>query len=143
MIGEVTQQPRATESGDSNTSEELPMPVYDQLRRLAAHRLASEHHQHTLQPTALVHEAWLKMSGPELRKWNGRGHFFAAAAEAIRRILVDHARRRLAAKRGGGAVPVDVDEVEIPSPRADDDHVLAVHEALESSPPSIRARRNG
>jgi hypothetical protein len=83
------------------------------------------------------------MSGPELRKWNGRGHFFAAAAEAIRRILVDHARRRLAAKRGGGAVPVDVDEVEIPSPRADDDHVLAVHEALESSPPSIRARRNG
>ena len=81
-------------------AELLPL-VYDELRCLAAHRLAGEAHAHTLQPTALVHEAWLKIAGTNERTWQGRQHFFAAAAEAMRRILVDRARRRLAAKRGG------------------------------------------
>jgi RNA polymerase sigma factor (TIGR02999 family) len=118
------------EQGDPRAATELLPLVYDELRRLAAHRLAGERQQHTLQPTALVHEAWLKISGDEKRAWNSRGHFFAAAAEAMRRILVDRARRRLAAKRGAGAVSVDADELEIPSP-APDDQLLAVSEALE------------
>lgn len=107
----------------------LPL-VYDELRRLAAHRLAGENNQHTLQPTALVHEAWLKISGDEKRDWNGRQHFFAAAAEAMRRILVDRARRRLTAKRGAGEVCLDADDLEIPAP-APDEQLLVVSEALE------------
>jgi RNA polymerase sigma factor (TIGR02999 family) len=107
----------------------LPL-VYDELRRLAAHRLAGEQNNHTLQPTALVHEAWLKLSGADDQNWNGRQHFFAAAAEAMRRILVDRARRRLAAKRGAGEVHLDANEVDIPAP-APDDQLLAVSEALE------------
>lgn len=94
----------------------LPL-VYDELRRLAAHRLAGERNEHTLQPTALVHEAWLKISGADEHDWNGRQHFFAAAAEAMRRILVDRARRRQAAKRGAGEVCLDADELDIPAPR--------------------------
>jgi len=89
-----------------------------------------ERNGHTLQPTALVHEAWLKISGDEQRDWNGRQHFFAAAAEAMRRILVDRARRRLAAKRGAGEICLDADELDIPAPAADD-QLLAVNEALE------------
>ena len=107
----------------------LPL-VYDELRRLAARRLAGERNNHTLQPTALVHEAWLKLSGSDNRDWNGRQHFFAAAAEAMRRILVDRARRRLAGKRGAGGECLDVDDLEIPAP-ASDDQLLAVNEALE------------
>lgn len=103
--------------------------MYDELRRLAAHRLAGERHAHTLQPTALVHEAWMKIAGDDARVWSGREHFFAAAAEAMRRILVDRARRRLAAKRGAGAEHVDADEVDLPAP-APDDRVLAMDEAL-------------
>ena len=106
----------------------LPL-VYDELRRLAAHRLAGERHEHTLQPTALVHEAWLKLSTQTDRHWQGRQHFFAAAAEAMRRILVDRARRRQAAKRGAGAQRVDAEEVDIPAP-APDEQLLAVNEAL-------------
>jgi RNA polymerase sigma factor (TIGR02999 family) len=104
--------------------------VYDELRRLAAHRLAGERNHHTLQPTALVHEAWLKISNDQGREWNGRQHFFAAAAEAMRRILVDRARRRLAAKRGAGEGCLDADDLEIPAP-APDDQLLAVSESLE------------
>ena len=116
--------------GDSRAAAELLPLVYDELRRLAAHRLAGERNNHTLQPTALVHEAWLKIAGNPGREWNGRQHFFAAAAEAMRRILVDRARRRLAAKRGSGAELVDADELELPAP-APDDQLLAVNEALE------------
>jgi RNA polymerase sigma factor (TIGR02999 family) len=116
--------------GDSRAAAELLPLVYDELRRLAAHRLAGERNNHTLQPTALVHEAWLKIAGNPGREWNGRQHFFAAAAEAMRRILLDRARRRLAAKRGSGAELVDADELELPAP-APDDQLLAVNEALE------------
>lgn len=85
----------------------------------------------TLQPTALVHEAWLRLAGNEGARFENRAHFFGAAAEAMRRILIERARRRLAAKRGDGVTPLDVDEIEIPSPVADDDQLLAVKEALE------------
>jgi RNA polymerase sigma factor (TIGR02999 family) len=130
MPGEVTQLLSAIDSGDPKAAQELLPLVYDKLRRLAAHRLAGERSQQTLQPTALVHEAWLKISGDNSRLWNGRQHFFAAAAEAMRRILTDRARRRLAAKRGAGEVCVDSDEVDILAP-APDDQLLAVSEALE------------
>ena len=93
----------------------------------------AERNSHTLQPTALVHEAWLRISGDDERTWNGRQHFFAAAAEAMRRILVDRARRRQAAKRGAGAVCLDADDLEISAP-APDDQLLAVNETLENSP---------
>jgi RNA polymerase sigma factor (TIGR02999 family) len=116
--------------GDPKAAAELLPMVYDELRRLAAHRLAGDRKQHTLQPTALVHEAWLKISGDQQRAWNGRQHFFAAAAEAMRRILVDRARRRLAAKRGAGELAVDADDVDIPAP-APDEQLLQVSEALE------------
>lgn len=114
---------------DGRGADELLPLVYDELRRLAAHRLAGESNEHTLQPTALVHEAWLKISSADERVWNGRQHFFAAAAEAMRRILVDRARRRLAAKRGAGGACLDADELDIPAP-APDDQLLAVNEAL-------------
>jgi RNA polymerase sigma factor (TIGR02999 family) len=128
--GDITRILEASHGNDLKAADDLLPLVYEELRRLAAHRLAGEHRQHTLQPTALVHEAWLKISGPEPREWNGREHFFAAAAEAMRRILVDRARRRLAAKRGGGLEPVDPDGWEIPAP-APDDQLLDVNDALE------------
>jgi RNA polymerase sigma factor (TIGR02999 family) len=129
-MSEVTQLLQAASAGDTKAASELLPLVYDELRRLAAHRLAGERQQHTLQPTALVHEAWLKISGDDNREWNGREHFFAVAAEAMRRILVDRARRRLAAKRGAGEACLDTDELNIPAP-APDDQLLAVSEALE------------
>jgi RNA polymerase sigma factor (TIGR02999 family) len=112
------------------TAPELLAEVYDELRRLAAHRLAGERAGHTLQPTALVHEAWLKISADDKREWNGREHFFAAAAEAMRRIMVDRARRRLAAKRGAGEARLDAADLDIPAP-APDDQLLEVNDALE------------
>jgi len=129
-MSDVTQLLQAAATGDSRAAAELLPLVYDELRRLAAHRLASERSGHTLQPTALVHEAWLKISADVQRDWNGRQHFFAAAAEAMRRILVDRARRRLAAKRGAGEICLDADELDIPAP-APDDQLLAVNDALE------------
>jgi RNA polymerase sigma factor (TIGR02999 family) len=128
-VSEVTRILERVEQGDPKAAEELLPLVYDELRRLAAHRLAGEAPGQTLQPTALVHEAWLKLSGAENQNWNGRQHFFAAAAEAMRRILVDRARRRLAAKRGAGEARLDADDVDIPAP-APDDQLLAVNEAL-------------
>ena len=118
------------QQGDSKAAAELLPLVYEELRRLAAHRLAGERPGQTLQPTALVHEAWLKISGDDQRQWTGRKHFFAAAAEAMRRILVDRARRRLAAKRGAGEACLNADELEIPAP-APDEQLLDVNEALE------------
>jgi RNA polymerase sigma factor (TIGR02999 family) len=129
-MSEITRILNAIERGDGQSAADLLPLVYDELRRLAAHRLAGERREHTLQPTALVHEAWLKLAGADDRVWRGRQHFFAAAAEAMRRILVDRARRRLAAKRGAGAERVDAAEMDIPAPDPDD-RVLAVNEALE------------
>jgi RNA polymerase sigma factor (TIGR02999 family) len=93
--------------GGAQAAKELLPLVYEVLRRLAAHKMARESPGQTLQPTALVHEAWLRLAGPGAGGWENRGHFFAAAAEAMRRILVERARRRLAAKRGGGAVRLE------------------------------------
>jgi RNA polymerase sigma factor (TIGR02999 family) len=126
---DVTRLLNAASMGDPHAAAELMPLVYAELRRLAAHRLSGERREHTLQPTALVHEAWLKLARPNERTWQGRQHFFAAAAEAMRRILVDRARRRQAAKRGAGAEHLDADEVDIPAP-APDEELLAVHEAL-------------
>jgi RNA polymerase sigma factor (TIGR02999 family) len=99
----VTQILNAIETGDAQASEQLLPLVYDALRKLAAEKLAQERPGLTLQATALVHEAYMRLVGQEaLQTWNSRGHFFAAAAEAMRRILIEQARRRQAAKRGGG-----------------------------------------
>jgi RNA polymerase sigma factor (TIGR02999 family) len=108
----------------------LPL-VYEELRRLAAHKMAQEAPGQTLQPTALVHEAWLRLGADGQPPWKNRAHFFAAAAEAMRRILVERARRRTALKRAGGACRLSLDEVEIPMAVADDERLLAVDEALE------------
>jgi RNA polymerase sigma factor (TIGR02999 family) len=107
----------------------LPL-VYDELRKLAAHKLASEAPGQTLQPTALVHEAWLKLGCRENQDWRNRAHFFAAAAESMRRILIDNARRKRALRHGGGQERVDITKVEIPTGTSDD-QLLAIHEALD------------
>lgn len=129
-VSDITVVLERAEKGDPKAAGELLPLVYDELRRLAAHRLAGEPNQHTLQPTALVHEAWLKISNDEKRNWNGRQHFFAAAAESMRHILVDRARRRLAAKRGAGETPLDADDFDLPAP-APDDQLLMVNDAVE------------
>src|SRR5262245_9172873 len=108
-MSEVTRILSAIEQGDPSAAEQLLPLVYDELRRLAAQRLGGEGPGHTLQPTALVHEAYLKLIGPDpLHPWNGRIHFFAAAAEAMRCILIDHARRKHRARRGGGMKRIDL-----------------------------------
>lgn len=117
--------------GDAKAAGELLPIVYEELRRLAAQKMAHEPAGHTLQPTALVHEAWMRLGGDDAPAFQNRAHFFGAAAEAMRRILIEHARRRLAKKRGAGVEVVDLDELEISSPAADDDQLLAVNEALE------------
>ncbi|MBI2929443.1 MAG: RNA polymerase subunit sigma [Verrucomicrobia bacterium] len=129
-MSDATRLLNAIGQGDPKAAGELLPLVYDELRRLAAHKMANEAPGHTLQPTALVHEAWLRLGADSQPNWQGRAHFFAAAAEAMRRILVERARRRLAAKRGGGAEPLSVEEIEIPSPTPDDDALLLVNEAL-------------
>lgn len=127
---EVTHILQSLERGDLRAAEQLLPPVYEELRKLAAHKMANEVPGQTLQPTALVHEAWLRLVGNENRNWNGRAHFFGAAAEAMRRILIDNARRKRAARNGGGQARVDVQEVEIAS-ASKEDELLAVHEVLE------------
>src|SRR5438876_1834587 len=102
-MSDVTRLLDAAASGDRKAAGDLLPLVYDELRKLAAARMAAEAPDHTLQPTALVHEAYLRLVGSDpAQQWNGRGHFFAAAAEAMRRILVESARRKKAAKAGGG-----------------------------------------
>ena len=118
------------DQGKTGAAEELLPLVYEELRRLAAHKMTNEAAGHTLQPTALVHEAWLRLVGNENQKWNGRGHFFGAAAEAMRRILIEDARRKRAGRHGGGQAKLDIQEVEIASP-VKDDELLAVSDALE------------
>lgn len=129
-MAEVTRILNAIEQGDPRAAGELLPLVYGELRRLAAARMAQEAPGHTLQPTALVHEAWLKLVGDEGRHWNGRAHFFGAAAEAIRRILVDHARRKRAVRHGGGLARLDINDMPIAAPEKDDE-LMAVSEALE------------
>jgi RNA polymerase sigma factor (TIGR02999 family) len=130
-MSEVTRILKSIEKGDPSGEEALLPLVYGELRRLAAIKMGHELSGHTLQPTALVHEAWMRLGGSEALSFKNRAHFFGAAAEAMRRILIDRARRRVAAKRGAGAERVDLNDIEIPSPAADDDQLLAVNEALE------------
>jgi RNA polymerase sigma factor (TIGR02999 family) len=130
-VNDVTRLLDAANQGDPKAAEDLLPLVYDELRRMAAARMARELPGQTLQPTALVHEAWLKLGADEQPAWQNRAHFFGAAAEAMRRILVERARRRLAVKRGGGVEPLNADEMEIPSPTADDDTLVRVSEAVE------------
>jgi RNA polymerase sigma factor (TIGR02999 family) len=126
----VTRILSAIEQGDPRASEELLPLVYRELRQLAQQRLAREKPGQTLQATALVHEAYLRLvEGEEAQQWNSRGHFFAAAAEAMRRILVENARRKRAEKHGGQFERQDLDEVEIAAPTPSDDF-LALDEAL-------------
>jgi RNA polymerase sigma factor (TIGR02999 family) len=117
--------------GDPNAASELLPLVYDELRKLAGARMINETPSHTLQPTALVHEAWLRLTHDEPNaRFANRAHFFAAAAEAMRRILVDHARGKATGKRGGGWKRLNLDKVEIAAD-ADDDTLLLVNESLE------------
>ena len=111
-MADVTQILNAIDSGDSRAAGELLPLVYEELRRLARHRMSAESADHTLQATALVHEAYLRLVGKDDPGWQNRGHFFAAAAESMRRILVDHAREKQALKRGGSAQRVPLEAVE-------------------------------
>jgi len=106
---QVTQILEAAGAEDTRAAERLLPVIYEELRRLAAAKMAHEPPGQTLQPTALVHEAWLRLVGEENQRWNSRGHFFAAAAEAMRRILVENARRKRALRHGGGRPRVDLE----------------------------------
>ena len=127
--GDATRALLALRDGDAAAAERLLPLVYDRLRGLANRFLGAERAGHTLQPTALVHEAFLKLVEQERVDWAGRTHFFAVGAKAMRRILVDHARGRRRDKRGGGAVRVELREGAALSPERDED-VLALDEAL-------------
>jgi RNA polymerase sigma factor (TIGR02999 family) len=120
----------AVEHGDPKAADELLELVYQELRQLATRKLAQEPPGQTLQPTALVHEAWLRLVGSENRRFENRSHFFSAAAQAMRRILIERARRRRTRRHGGGYVRVNLDECDLVAPQADDE-LLAVHEALD------------
>jgi RNA polymerase sigma factor (TIGR02999 family) len=119
-----------SEEGGGNAAAELLPLVYQELRRLAAAKMAHESAGHTLQATALVHEAWLRVAGSSHQTWQSRAHFFGAAAEAMRRILVEHARRKHSLKRGAGAERVELNEAVLVL-AAPDEELLAVHEALD------------
>lgn len=129
-MSDVTRILTAIEQGDAKATDELLPLVYNELRRMAAHKMSAERPGHTLQPTALVHEAWLKLVDSPNQSWQNRAHFFGAAAEAMRRILIARARHKNRQRRGAGAAHLDVDELEIASP-APDDQLLALNEALD------------
>ncbi len=129
-VSDVTRNLAGLTQGENQRAEELLPLVYDELRRVAAWHLANEKPGQTLQPTALVHEAYLRLVGKNDPQWNGRRHFFGAAAEAMRRILVENARRKKRLKHGGHLERVDADDVELPAPMPDDD-LLAMDAALD------------
>ena len=131
-MSDVTRILNAIEQGDPKAGGQLLPLVYDELRKLAACKMANEAAGQTLQPTALVHEAWLRLAGGEDQAWDSRAHFFGAAAEAMRRILIENARRKKALRHGAGQAPLGVQalEFEIAAP-APDDQMLAVDAALD------------
>jgi RNA polymerase sigma factor (TIGR02999 family) len=129
-MSNVTRLLTAIEQGDAKATDDLLPLVYQELRRLAAHKMASEPAGHTLQATALVHEAWLKLVDSPAQSWQNRAHFFGAAAQAMRRILIDRARNKRRQRRGAGVDHVDADNIEIAGP-APDDQLLALNEALD------------
>jgi RNA polymerase sigma factor (TIGR02999 family) len=130
-MSDVTRMLSAIDHGDASAAEELLPLLYDELRKLAAQKMANEAPGQTLQPTALVHEAWLRLAGSNCQQWHGRSHFFGAAAEAMRRILIDKARRKSSLKRGQDQTLEELHEsrIELPAPQ---DEILAVHEALDA-----------
>jgi len=121
----------AIEQGEPAAAEKLLDLVYEELRRLAASKMARESPGQTLQPTELVHEAWLRLIGAENPKFENRAHFFSAAAEAMRRILIDRARRKLTVRHGAGFERVDLEGQDLAAPGADE-QLLAVHEVLDN-----------
>jgi RNA polymerase sigma factor (TIGR02999 family) len=129
-MSEITQVLEAIGRGEGRPSEELLPLVYTELRKRAAVQLFHESPGQTLQPTALVHEAWLRMFGTGDNRWQNRAHFFGAAAQAMRRILIENARRKARLKRGANAVRVDIEAVELEA-ATPDDKVLMIDEALE------------
>jgi RNA polymerase sigma factor (TIGR02999 family) len=129
-VSDVTQILERVEQGDGKAAEELLPLVYEELRKVAAHKMSLQPAGQTLQATALVHEAYLRLVGSEGRQWESRKHFFSAAAEAMRHILIDRARRRLRVRHGGAAEKVELEEIEIAAP-AKDEIVVQLNEALE------------
>jgi len=129
-LSDVTRILESIEHGDPKAADELLPLVYGELRKLAASKMARESPNQTLQPTALVHEAWQRLVGKDNPQFANRAHFFAAAAEAMRRILIDNARRKRALRHGGGRQRVEMEGLEIAAP-CDDDELLAVNEALD------------
>jgi RNA polymerase sigma factor (TIGR02999 family) len=128
-MSDVTQILAAIERGDPQASEHLLPLLYDELRKLAAQRLSNEKPGQTLSATALVHEAYVRLVDTQVQRWDSRGHFFAAAAEAMRRILLDKARKKRRLKRGGSSQRIDLDQVDVSVERPSDD-VIALDEAL-------------
>jgi RNA polymerase sigma factor (TIGR02999 family) len=132
-MSDVTHLLQAASAGDPRAASELLPLVYAELRRLAAYQMAKERPGQTLQPTALVHEAWLRIAGSDAKVWEGRRHFFTAAAEAMRRILIDNARRKQAVRHGGGLHRTAFEPEDLPvAGGASEDELLAVDEALEA-----------
>ena len=129
-MSDVTRILESVEHGDPKAADELLPLVYGELRKLAASKMANESPNQTLQATALVHEAWLRLVGNENPPFANRAHFFAAAAESMRRILIDNARRKRALRHGGDQQRVDLEDLEVAAP-VDDDELLAVNEALD------------
>ena len=129
-MSDVTVILDAIQTGDPKAAEELLPLVYAELRKLAAFKLAQQSPDQTLQPTALVHEAYLKLLGGGNHSWQNRRHFFAAAAEAMRHLLVDRARRKAAVRHGGGLRRIDLDHVVVAT-ETTDDNILLINEALE------------
>jgi RNA polymerase sigma factor (TIGR02999 family) len=129
FVSEVTRILEAIDQGDPKAAEDLLPLVYNELRRLASHKMAAEAPGQTLQPTALVHEAWIRLVGNEGARFANRAHFFAAAALAMRRILIANARRKQRQKHGGGWERVDLEHVQLAEPLPSDD-LLALDEAL-------------
>ena len=129
-MSDVTRILERVQQGDPEAAEQLLPLVYDELRKLAAAKMAQQSPGQTLQATALVHEAWLKLTGNESSAWHDRQHFFRAAAEAMRHILVDRARAKQRAKRGGGLVQVNLEAVDVAT-NAEPDTLLLVDEALQ------------
>ena len=129
-VSDATLLLAAVEQGDPKAAGKLLELVYDELRRLATSKMARETPGQTLQPTELVHEAWLRLVGAKNPKFENRAHFFSAAAEAMRRILIDRARRKLTQRHGGGLKRVDLEGQDLGAPGADE-QLVAVHEVLD------------
>jgi RNA polymerase sigma factor (TIGR02999 family) len=129
-MSDVTQILERVEKGDGKAAEELLPLVYEELRKLAAVKMAQEQPGQTLQATALVHKAWLRLAKPNTQQWRGREHFFSAAAEAMRRILVENARRKKRLRHGGGLERMEIESIDLPI-AAQDEKCLLVSEYLD------------